>query len=87
MKLDDFNEAKRLQERILEFDKMCDVLCCAAQDVKNQHKDSDAEDLALLIMKLVETNEGERVLDYIVNTFAMKFEKDKRELEKRFDEL
>lgn len=87
MTLNVYNEAKRLQDRIEEFDKMSVALCCAAQDVKNQHKESDVEDLALLIMKLVETKEGERVLDNIVGTIAMKFEDAKRELQKMFDDL
>lgn len=87
MKLEDYNQAKDIRDRMDEFDKMSAALQTAANDVIKLHNKSDAEDLAALIMKLVETKEGERVLESIVGTFAMRFHEAKRELQKMFDEL
>jgi len=87
MKLDDYKQAQRLMERIEEFDKMDVALRSAAQDVKKQHNESDAEDLAQLIIKLAETKEGERVIDHIVGTITWKFEEAKRELREMFNDL
>jgi hypothetical protein len=87
MKLEDYNQAKDIRDRMDEFDKMSAALQTAANDVIKLHNKSDAEELAALIMKLVETKEGERVLESIVGTFAMRFHEAKRELQKMFDEL
>jgi hypothetical protein len=87
MKLEDYNQAKDIRDRMDEFDKMSAALQTAANDVIKLHNKSDAEELAALIMKLVETKEGERVLESIVGTFAMRFHDAKRELQKMFDEL
>jgi hypothetical protein len=38
-------------------------------------------------MDLVDTKDGERVLDSIVGAFLLRFEDAKRELRKMFDEL
>ena len=51
------------------------------------NKQSDAEYIASLILKLSETKEGERVIDYIVGSLTWKFEEAKRQLENQFDEL
>ena len=87
MKLDDYKMAQRIRERIEEFDKMEETLHSAIKDVKEKRKLSDTTVLALLITELIETKEGERVLDYIEGTITMKFENAKRELEIQFDEL
>ena len=87
MKLDNYKPAKHLMERIEECEKMDEALRSAAQDVKEQHNESDAEDLAQLIMKLTETKEGERVIDAIVGTISWKLEDAKRELREMFDDL
>jgi hypothetical protein len=87
MKLNVYEQAQRIMERIDEFDKMDAALRSAAQDVKDKRNKNDAEDLAALIMDLVDTKDGERVLDSIVGAFLLRFEDAKRELRKMFDEL
>ena len=87
MKLEEYDKARRLMLRIEEFEKMGATLRSAAMDVKKQHKQSDAEDIASLILKLSETKEGEQVIDYIVGSLTWKFEEAKRQLENQFDEL
>ena len=87
MRLEDYNTAKRLQDSIEEFDKMEAALKSAVHDVKSQHNKSDADDLSHLILKLVETKKGERVLDYIVGIVTQTFQDAKSELQKRFEEL
>jgi len=85
--MEQYNQAKAIRERMEEFDKMGAALRTAADDVEKLHNKSDAEDLATLIMKLIETKEGERALDYIVTTFAMRFHDEKLKLQKLFNEL
>lgn len=87
MKLEDYNQAKAIRDRMEEFDKMSAALQTAANDVIKLHNKSDAEDLAALIMKLVETEEGERVLESIVTSFTMRLHDEKIKLQKMFDEL
>lgn len=87
MKLEDYNQAKVIRDRMEEFDKMSAALQTAANDVIKLHNKSDAEDLAALIMKLVETEEGERVLESIVTSFTMRLHDEKIKFQKMFDEL
>lgn len=87
MKLKEYKYAQRLIEGMDEFDKMRTALHNAAQEVKKSHKLTDSHKLALLISKLVETEDGERVVDSIVTDFLMRFEERKRKLQEMFDEL
>ena len=87
MKLEDYDQAKAIRDRMEEFDKMSSALQTAANDVIKLHNKSDAEDLAALIMKLVESEEGERVLESIVTSFTMRLHDEKIKLQKMFDEL
>lgn len=87
MKKDDFEQAKMILERIDEYERLDAAIRIAAQTVKNFHNESDAEDIAQLIMKLVETKDGERVIDHIVCSITLKFEQAKRELQRRFEDL
>ena len=87
MQKEDFERAQRILARIDEYEKMDAALRSAAQKVKKEHKKSDADELAALIMELVETKENEILLDYIVSTFALRFDELKCKLRKEFEEL
>ena len=87
MKREDFDRAQRLLARLDEYEKMDVALRMVAQKVKKEHRKSDADELAALIMKLVETKEGVTLLDYIISTFVLKFDDMKRKIRKEFEEL
>lgn len=87
MKLDEYKQAQNIMQRMDEYEKMSATLRDATQKVKGTQKMEDAQQLAQMIVNLVKTKDGERVVDYIVNEVAFRMEKAKRELQEMFNEL